>query len=117
MNISKLKHFSQPKTALTALTMAMAVAYAPASSADVVSYAQDFEAVDAGNPGALGPFGENFLVFADVWAEGGGSSAEVGVDVFLYQYGPFTAPNGGAGFSAVAGGEGGFYQGAHDPQP
>jgi hypothetical protein len=79
-------------------------------SAAVVSYAQDFEAVDASAPTALGPFGEDFKIFADVWGEAGGSSAEVGVDIFLYSYGPFAAPNGGPGFSAVAGGEGGFYQ-------
>lgn len=81
------------------------------SWAAVVSYAQDFEAVNAADGGALGPFGEDFKVFADVWAEAGGSQAEVGNSVFLYAYGPFAAPNGGPGFSAVAGGEGGFYQG------
>jgi hypothetical protein len=79
--------------------------------AGVVSYAQDFEAVDAGAPTALGPFGEDFKIFADVWGEADGSSAEVGVDIFLYSYGPQAAPNGGPAFSAVAGGEGGFYQG------
>ena len=100
------------KTGLTALAISMAAAtYAPAGSAGVVSYAQDFEAVNAADPAALGPFGENFKYFADVWGKGGGSDAEVGVDIFLYNYGPAAAPNGGAGFSAVAGGEGGFYQG------
>jgi len=51
------------------------------------------------------------LIFADVWAEAGGSQAEVGNSIFLYSYGPFAAPNGGPGFSAVAGGEGGVNQG------
>ena len=92
--------------AATALTLMSA-----SSWAGVVSYAQDWEAVDAGSPSALGPFGEDFKYFADVWGSGSGSDAEVGVDIFLYAYGPAAAPNGGAGFSAVAGGEGGFYQG------
>ena len=96
---------------VSALTMAMAVAYAPASSAAVTPYAQDWEAVDANNAAALGPFGENFKYFADVWGSATGD-ATVGDDIFLYGYGPAAAPNGGAAFSAVAGGEGGFYQGA-----
>ena len=106
-----MKHNKHFKTSLTALAMVSAVAFAPASSAAVVSYAQDFEAVNAADAAALGPFGENFKVFADVWGKAGASDAEVGVDIFLYSYGPFAAPNGGAGFSAVAGGEGGLYQG------
>jgi len=110
MNISKLKHFSQPKTALTVLTLAMAVAYAPASSAAVTAYAQDFDALDASSATALGPFGEGFTIFADVWGKAGGD-ATVGSDIFLYSYGPFAAPNGGPGFSAIAGGEGGVNQG------
>lgn len=106
-----MKHNKHFKTSLTALAMVSAVAFAPASSAAVVSYAQDFEAVNAADAAALGPFGENFKIFADVWGKAGASDAEVGVDIFLYSYGPFAAPNGGAGFSAVAGGEGGLYQG------
>ena len=81
------------------------------ASADIVSYSQDFESVDAGNTSALGPFGEDFKIFADVWGKVGGD-ATVGTDIFLYSYGPFAAPNGGPGFSAIAGGEGGAAQGA-----
>jgi hypothetical protein len=99
------------KVSLTALAMAAAIAYAPASNAAVASYAQDFEAVNAADAAALGPFGENFKVFADVWGKAGASNATVGTDIFLYSYGPFAAPNGGAAFSAVAGGEGGVNQG------
>ena len=91
--------------AATALTLMSASSYAAVSS-----YAGDFEGLDAGNASALGPFGEGFQIFADVWGSGSGD-ATVGVDIFLYSYGPFAAPNGGPGFSAIAGGEGGFYQG------
>lgn len=100
------------KTGLTALVMATAAAFAPsANAAALTAYAQDFEAVDASSASALGPFGENFLVFGDVWGSGAGD-ATVGSDIFLYGYGaPQAAPNGGAAFSAVAGGEGGVNQG------
>jgi hypothetical protein len=67
------------------------------------SYSQDFEGLDAGDPDALGTNGgEGFQVF-DTSFRG---------DTFLYTYGPFSAPNGGQGFSAIAAGEGGFDQGA-----
>jgi beta-glucanase (GH16 family) len=72
-----------------------------------IVYSQDFENLDAGNPDALGTNGgDGFVVFASVW------DGEVGTGVFQYQYGPFPAPNGGPGFSAIAGGEGGVDQGA-----
>jgi hypothetical protein len=103
------KNFNKP--GLTAIAMVSAMVFAPAGNADVVSYAQDFEGVNAADAAALGPFGENFKVFADVWGKPGSSDAAVGADIFLYSYGPFAAPNGGPAFSAVAGGEGGFYQG------
>ena len=99
------------KLSLSTLAMAVALAYAPASSAAVSAYAQDFEALDASSPTALGPFGEGFTIFADVWGSGSGD-ATVGSDIFLYSYGPFAAPNGGPGFSSIAGGEGGVDQGA-----
>jgi len=72
-----------------------------------VVYTQDFESLDAGDPDVLGTNGsEKFLVFADVW------DGEVGTGIFKYQYGPFAAPNGGPGFSAIANnGEGGVDQG------
>jgi hypothetical protein len=94
------------KVSLTALAMAAAIAYAPASSAAMTGYAQDFEGLDASNPLALGiAGGDNWKIFADVWFGPVGST-------FLYSYGVFTAPNGGPGFSAIAGGEGGPAQGA-----
>jgi len=67
-----------------------------------VVYTEDFEALDPDDEFALGGQflgdGAGFLVFASVW------DGEVGTGTFLYQYGPLVAPNGGAGFSAVAGG-------------
>ena len=77
--------------------------------ATVVGYQQDFEALDAADAAALDADG--FKVFASVWGSATGD-ATVGTDVFIYQYGPFPAPNGGAAFSAIAGGEGGLEQGA-----
>ena len=73
-------------------------------------YFQDFEGLNAAAPNALSDAG--FVYFADVWGKADGSDAEVGVDIFLYAYGPAGAPNGGPGFSAVAGGEGDVNQGA-----
>ena len=67
-------------------------------------YQQDFEALNAGGPTALGDDG--WLVGANVFAglpPGGG---------FIYNYFAFPAPNGGPAFSAIATGEGGVPQGA-----
>jgi len=83
-------------------------------SAAVTAYAQDFEALDASSLSVLGTFGEGFTIFADVWGSAAGD-ATVGSDIFLYQYGSFSAPNSAADgvdrFSAVATGEGGVNQG------
>lgn len=71
-----------------------------------VVYAENFESLDAADPSALGFFGAGFGVFADVW------DGPVGTGIFLYQYGVFSAPNGGPGFSSIAtNGEGGPEQG------
>jgi len=75
-----------------------------------VGYFQNFEGLDAEDPGALSDAG--FVYFADVWGKAGSNDAEVGVDTFKYSYGPAGAPNGGPAFSAVARGEGGVNQGA-----
>ena len=73
----------------------------------VFDYSQDFEGLvsadDTINGWELGLIGgELFKVFANVF-DG---------ETYLYGYGPFTAPNGGGGFSAIAAGEGGVDQGA-----
>ena len=74
-----------------------------------VVYTEDFEAIEAADPQALGGAalgeGAGFIIFADVWL------GEVGTGLFLYQYGAFPAPNGTPGFSSVATGEGGPAQG------
>jgi len=78
----------------------------PFANLAAVSYSQDFEALDADNPLALGiAGGDGYRVFADVW------EGDVDTGEFLYSYGPFTAPNGGPAFSAIAAGEGGPAQG------
>ena len=105
-----MSHINYFKTGLTALIVSAAIAFSPSSSAALTAYSQDFEAVDASDPGALGPSGEDFLIWADVWGKVGGD-ATVGTDTFIYNYGPFPAPNGGPGFSAIAGGEGSVNQG------
>ena len=67
-------------------------------------YQQDYEALNAVGPTALGDDG--WLVGANVFSglpPGGG---------FLYNYFPFPAPNGGPAFSSIATGEGGVPQGA-----
>ena len=67
-----------------------------------VVYTEDFEALDQDDQFALGGQtlggGAGFIVFASVW------DGAVGEGIFQYQYGPNVAPNGGAGFAAIAGG-------------
>ena len=62
-------------------------------------YAQDFETLDIMDPGALA--NDGWVVFGNAFDSMGG---------FLYNYGTFPAPNGGASFSAVATGNGGPFQ-------
>jgi beta-glucanase (GH16 family) len=75
----------------------------------IFDYSQDFEALLSADDDILGfelgiVGGEQFRVFAAVF-----DNAD---DSFDYQYGAFTAPNGGPGFSAIAAnGEGGVDQG------
>lgn len=71
-----------------------------ASLEPTLLYAQDFEGLDPAAPGALS--GDGYLVFANVFDPSGG---------YLYGYGPFAAPNGGAGFAGVDQNKGGFDQG------
>ncbi|QDV06570.1 hypothetical protein Poly30_20800 [Planctomycetes bacterium Poly30] len=59
-------------------------------------YAQDFENLGLADPAALA--GDSWNIFANVFDPMGG---------YLYGYGVFDAPNGGAGFSAIATGDGG----------
>lgn len=101
-------------TGLTALAISMAAAYSPAGSAAVVSYFGDFEAADINSPSALGPFGENFRYFVDVWGTGAPDASVGPPSLKLYDYSG-AAPNASAGqgdqLSGIATGEGGPDQG------
>jgi hypothetical protein len=66
---------------------------------DLVSYNQDFEALDQTNADALA--NDYWLVYANVFTSAGG---------YLYGYGA-VAPNGGPGFCAIDVGQGGLEQG------
>jgi len=89
------------KKPLTVLAAMACISFAQSSSA-LVAYSQNFETLDAENSFALGIVGgEGFVIY---------NTSYFGSTV-LYSYGPFTAPNGGPGFSAIAAGEGGVDQG------
>ena len=70
------------------------------ASAALGPYSQDFEALGSADPDALA--NDGWEVFGNVFDSGG---------AYLFGYGPFDAPNGGPGFSAVASGQGGPDQG------
>jgi hypothetical protein len=86
-------------TVLAAL--ALVCLMAAGSHANLTFYSQDFEGLVQADPGALAADG--WFVFGNVFDPGGG---------YLFGYGPFSAPNGGPGFCAIAAGEGGPSQGA-----
>ncbi len=71
-----------------------------ASQAALVSYSQNFETLTQADPNAL--TADGWVVYGNVFTASG---------TFLYGYGTFPAPNGGAAFSAIAAGEGGDLQG------
>lgn len=58
-----------------------------------ISYSEDFEGLTIDDPAALANAG--WFVFGAAFSDYPGCSA------FVYPYGPFTAPNGGPGFSSV----------------
>ena len=66
-----------------------------ASQADLSPFVQDFEGLDQADPNAL--TNDGWLVFANVF------NADWS---YAYGYGPFPAPNGGQGFSAIIPGPG-----------
>ncbi len=72
----------------------------PSALADLTTYTEDFEGLNAADPAAL--TGAGFVSFASVFDPAGN---------FLYQYGTFGTPNGAGGFADVAGGSGGASQG------
>ena len=78
-----------------------------------VKYSEDFEALDAGMGDSLGNAG--WTVFGSVWNAGSDPYFLPVADnpnAPRFGYGPFSAPNGGPAFSAIATGEGGVEQGA-----
>lgn len=89
------------KTRIARITvLALGAALASSAMADLTSYSQNFEGLNAGDSAALA--NDGWKVFANVFDSVGN---------YIYGYGPFGAPNGGAGFSAIATGEGGVNQG------
>jgi hypothetical protein len=79
------------------------MAFAPCSHAALSNYSQDFEAMFRADPAALA--NDGWLVFANVF--------DTDQSTFLYSYGVNPAPNGGAGFASVTGGQGDVNQGRH----
>ena len=71
------------------------------ASAQIAPYVQSFELLNPLDLNALSSDG--WIVFGNVFAEADTS--------FLYEYGPFPAPNDGAAFCALATGQGGVLQG------
>jgi hypothetical protein len=89
------------KLACGLAAIALAVFLAAPAGAQLATYSQDFEGLDQMDPGAL--TADGWLVFGNVFAGGTGN--------YLYGYGPFPAPNGGAGFCGIDAGQGGTDQG------
>ncbi len=69
--------------------------------ADLPAYSQDFEGLVQADPDALA--NDGWLVYGNVFDPAWN---------YLYGYGSFPAPNGGAAFCSIAAGEGGLDQGA-----
>ena len=80
--------------------MLAAMAWPIAAHGDITTYTQDFEGLNQGAANALA--NDGWFVYANVFGPGGN---------YLYGYGTFSAPNGGSGFSSIAGGpaQGGQY--------
>lgn len=88
---------------LTSLILVAGAAIAASTgtaNAAMSTYSQNFETLVQADPLALG--NDGWKVFVNVFAPG---------PSYLYGYGPFPAPNGGAGFSAIDTGQGGVAQG------
>lgn len=104
-----MTHNNFYKSSLTALVLSAAVTFAPASSATLMPYSQDFEGMTP-NQG----YPPNDLE-ADGWRIFGiayDTNPYTGPANIVYQYGPFDAANGDPGsIQGVATGEGGPAQG------
>ena len=89
------------KFAKNSLVAATALALCPFASAQIGSYAQDFESVDINAPDAISSDG--WLTYTNVFNPDGS---------FAYGYGSGGAPNGGPSFSVINNTYGGVDQGA-----
>lgn len=87
--------------AATVLAAGLVLLAPSTSQAALSAYSQNFETLIQSDPAALANSG--WLVFGNVFTP---------AHVFIYGYGAFTAPNGGAAFSAIDAGQGGPAQGA-----
>ena len=85
----------------TALAAALLVLAPTVSHAALTAYHQDFETLVMADPAALS--NDGWLVYGNVFDP-------TGVN-WIYGYGPFPAPNPGAGFCALVTGQGGTEQG------
>ncbi|MBP6876300.1 MAG: hypothetical protein KBD56_09530 [Candidatus Eisenbacteria bacterium] len=89
-------------SAFKKMVLVVAMLAFPAAVLAMTPYSQDFEGMDPAYAGALADDG--WLVYGNVF----------GPDwAYWYGYGPYPAPNGGNGFSAVVTGQGGMEQGAN----
>jgi hypothetical protein len=84
-----------------ALVAVSCIFVAQTSWANLVEYTQDFESLNAADGASL--TNDGWLVFGNVF-DGSGN--------YKFGYGPFGAPNGGSGFSAIDSGQGGAAQGS-----
>ena len=80
-----------------------ALLIAPTSWGQLVNYEQNFDGLEASDPNALGNSGDGWQIFGSVF-DGDTNFPPDGN--FKFGYGPFSAPNGGPAFSAIASGEG-----------
>jgi hypothetical protein len=99
------KNFNKP--GLTAIAMAAAIAYAPASNAALANYAEDFESLDSSSQFALALTG--WGRYTSAWL---GQVGPPGLFLYDYQGAAANATSGIGQMSAVATGEGGPAQGA-----
>lgn len=88
------------RPALMLIATAALASLLPAAALAIAPYSQNFESLNQTSPTALSADG--WLVYGNVFSP---------LDVYLYGYGPFPAPNGSGAFSAVDLNQGGVPQG------
>lgn len=100
--LRRMMHRGPARTGALWVVALAVLGLTPVSSrAQLLPYSQSFEGMTQSDPGALG--GDGWLVYGNVFTP---------ANVYLYGYGPFPAPNGGApGFCVLDTGQGGVSQG------